>query len=152
MAVTECQKYIQGGYNDPYIPAYASEETCKYYDSDFSNYTEEYKDFLQKYFLAQIEPYQNYGGIGWFFWTGKTLNNCAPEWDFLFLVENSILPLDLCAKTNFCAAWEHACWNKKIKYSTRYDGQSLEDKLLKWEKSWSCKSINIFDLFLLFVF
>ena len=104
MAVTECQKYIQGGYNDPYIPAYASEETCKYYDSNFFNYTDEYKEFLQKYFLSQIEPYQNYGGIGWFFWTGKTLNNCAPEWDFLFLVENSILPLDLCAKTNFCAA------------------------------------------------
>ena len=104
LAVTECQKYIQGGYNDPYIPAYATEETCKYYDSNFSNYTDEYKDFLRKYFLSQIEPYQNYGGIGWFFWTGKTLNNCAPEWDFLFLVENSILPLDLCEKTNFCHA------------------------------------------------
>ena len=104
MAVTECQRYIQGGYNDPYIPAYASEETCKYYNSDFFNYTDEYKQFLQEYFLAQIEPYQNFGGIGWFFWTGKTLNNCAPEWDFLFLVENSIIPHDLCTKTNFCQA------------------------------------------------
>ena len=104
MAVTECQRYIQGGYNDPYIPAYASEETCRYYNSDFFNYTDEYKEFLQKYFLSQIEPYQNYGGIGWFFWTGKTLNNCAPEWDFLFLVENSIIPLDLCTKTKFCHA------------------------------------------------
>ena len=107
MAVTDCQKYIQGGYNDPYIPAYASKETCKYYNSNFSTYTEEYKNFLQFYFLSQIEPYQNYNdeakeAIGWFFWTGKTLNNCAPEWDFLFLVENNIIDSDLCRKTKFC--------------------------------------------------
>lgn len=110
MAVTECQKYIQGGYNDPYIPAYASEETCKYYNSNFSTYTDDYKNFLQLYFLSQIEPYQNYEhskeAKGWFFWTGKTLDNCAPEWDFLFLIENNIISSDLCSRTNFCREWK----------------------------------------------
>ena len=106
LAVTDCQKYIQGGYNDPYIAPYASEDTCKYYNSDFSNFTSEYKNFLQNYFLSQIEPYQNYGGIGWFFWTAKTLDNCAPEWDFIFLIENGIIPFDLCVKTNFCGGAE----------------------------------------------
>ena len=108
LAVTDCQKYIQGGYNDPYIPVYASEESCKYYNSDFSTFTEEYKYFLREYFLSQIEPYQYGGnGIGWFFWTGKTLDNCAPEWDFLFLIENDIISSDLCIKTNVCNSWRN---------------------------------------------
>ena len=101
LAVTDCQKYIQGGYNDPYTPDYASEEACQFYNSDVSTYTDEYKEFLRKYFYSQIEPYEN-GGIGWFFWTGKTENNCAPEWDFLYLVENQIIPLDLCFQTQLC--------------------------------------------------
>ena len=83
----------------------ASESTCAYYNDNWETYPDDYKEFLKHYFLAQIDGYEKGdNGRGWFFWTGKTLNNCAPEWDFLFLVENSILPLDLCAKTNFCAA------------------------------------------------
>ena len=29
-------------------------------------------------------------------WTGKTENNSGPEWDFIFLTENGIIPEDLC--------------------------------------------------------
>ena len=51
--------------------------------------------------MTQTEPYQT-GGIGWFFWTAKTENNCAPEWDFLYLIDNQIIPFDICKKTDFC--------------------------------------------------
>jgi len=43
-----------------------SEETCKYYNSDFTTASDDYKDFLKKYFLAQIDGFE-YGvtGVGW---------------------------------------------------------------------------------------
>ena len=31
-------------------------------------------------------------GAGWFLWTMKTEDNAAPEWDFLFLVEQGVIP------------------------------------------------------------
>jgi hypothetical protein len=30
------------------------------------------------------------------------LTSCAPEWDFLFLLEQGILPQDLCARESYC--------------------------------------------------
>ena len=42
-------------------------------------------------------------GIGWFFWTAKTEDNCAPEWDFLFLLEQGIAPADLCQRDHYCS-------------------------------------------------
>ena len=42
-------------------------------------------------------------GIGWFFWTAKTEENCAPEWDFLFLLEQGIAPADLCQRDRYCS-------------------------------------------------
>ena len=41
-------------------------------------------------------------GIGWFFWTAKTEENCAPEWDFLFLLEQGIAPANLCERQRYC--------------------------------------------------
>ena len=94
LAVTDCQLYLDGGYADPYVPV-ASESACNYYNSDFSTYPDEYKEFLKEFFLAQSEGYQN-KGVGWFFWTGKTENNCAPEWDYLYLLEKEIIPRNIC--------------------------------------------------------
>ena len=31
-----------------------------------------------------------------------SLASCAPEWDFLFLLEQGILPQDLCARETYC--------------------------------------------------
>ena len=41
-------------------------------------------------------------GVGWFFWTAKTEENCAPEWDFLFLLEQGIAPANLCERQSYC--------------------------------------------------
>ena len=95
LAVTDCQQYLNGGYADPYIPPDASESACEYYNSDFSSYPNEYKDFLRKFFLAQTEVYEK-KGVGWFFWTAKSENNCAPEWDFIYLLDSGIIPANLC--------------------------------------------------------
>ncbi len=37
-----------------------------------------------------------------FFWTAKTENNCAPEWDYLFLLQNGVVPQNLCQRETFC--------------------------------------------------
>jgi len=94
LAVTDCQLYLDGGWADPYDPV-ASDSACAYYNSDFSTYPEEYKDFLKEFFIAQSQGYEN-KGVGWFFWTGKTENNCAPEWDYLYLLEKGIISKSLC--------------------------------------------------------
>jgi len=39
---------------------------------------------------------------GWVFWTAKTEDHCAPEWDYLFLLENGIVPADLCNRDTVC--------------------------------------------------
>ena len=73
------------------------------YNSDFSTYQEPYKEFLRNFMLAQMDSYERgENGAGWFFWTAKTEDNCAPEWDFLFLVENGIAPQNLCERHTFC--------------------------------------------------
>ena len=88
------------GYNDPYDHD-ASSKACEYYNGDFPNYPEDYKQFLRDFFLAQIQRYQTLAN-GWFFWTGKTENNCGgPEWDFLYLLSTGILP-DLCENPTVC--------------------------------------------------
>ena len=81
----------------------ASPETCAYYNSDFGTFAEDYKEFLKNFFLAQIDGFEKGDrGVGWYFWTAKTENNCAPEWDFLFLVQNGIIPQDLCSRQSYC--------------------------------------------------
>jgi len=103
LAVTDCQKYLNGGFRTPYVPPLASESACNYYNSDFSTYPEEYKQFLREYLIAQMDAYE-YGihGAGWFMWTMKTEDQCAPEWDFIFLLDNGIAPENLCERPTYC--------------------------------------------------
>ena len=63
-----------------------------------------YKEFLRDFMLSQIEAYESsVNSVGWFFWTAKTERHRAPEWDYLFLLENDIAPKDLCNRTTkFC--------------------------------------------------
>ena len=44
-------------------------------------------------------------GDGYFFWTAKTEDNCAPEWDYLFLLQNGIAPPNLCERDVYCTFW-----------------------------------------------
>ena len=104
LAVTECQKYLVDGYHVPYHPPHCEfEEICGFYDAGWDTFPQEQKDFYAKYFLAQTEGFE-YGdnGAGWFFWTMKTEDQCAPEWDFIFLLDNGIIPADLCNKELVC--------------------------------------------------
>ena len=53
--------------------------------------------------MAQIDGYEKGdNGRGWFMWTGKTESNSGPEWDFIFLTENGIIPEDLCNRPTYC--------------------------------------------------
>ena len=99
LAVTDCQKYLDGGYADPYVPV-AKPSTCAYYNSDFSTFPSEYLVFLNEYALAQMDGYEI--GKGWFFWTAKTENVCAPEWDYIFLLQAGIMPANLCERNTYC--------------------------------------------------
>jgi len=104
VAVTECQKYLQGGYVTPYVPG-TNEETCRYYNGDFPNYADDHVDFLQKFFRAQIDAYETGpSGVGWFMWTMKVEgeHEAGPEWDFLYLWRNGVIPQNLCDRTRYC--------------------------------------------------
>jgi len=104
LAVTECQKYLNGGFHTPYVPPDASESACAYYNSNFDSYPDEYIDFLRSYFIAQIDAFE-YGdkGAGWMMWTMKTEDQCAPEWDFIMMLEKGVIPANLCERETFCS-------------------------------------------------
>ena len=74
-------------------------DTCNFYNGNITEFNLEYKDFLKQYFLAQIDGFESGSrGKGWYFWTAKTENNSAAEWDFLLLIKEGILPNNLCAR------------------------------------------------------
>jgi len=100
LSVTECTKYLSGGYMIEYIPPDNDPSLCEFYNNDFSTYIDEYKSFMKDFFLAQIDAYER--GAGWIFWTGKTENNSSPEWDYLFLLQQGIMPADLCSRDTYC--------------------------------------------------
>ena len=100
LAINDCQKYLDGGYGEPYVPPNGSPAVCDYYNGDFSTYNDEYKQFMRDYMGAQMDAYE--AGNGWFFWTAKTENNCGPEWDYLFLLRNGIAPANLCERPRVC--------------------------------------------------
>jgi len=104
LAITECQKYLVDGYKVPYHPPHCEfEDICSYYNAGWDTFPQERKDFYAKYFLAQTDCFEfGDNGAGWFFWTMKTEEHCAPEWDFIFLLDNGIIPGDLCNKGHVC--------------------------------------------------
>ena len=57
LAVTDCQKYLQGGYSTPYDPV-TNNQTCQYYNGDFDNYEADHKDFLRSFFISQLDSYE----------------------------------------------------------------------------------------------
>ena len=121
MAVTDCQKYLQGGYTTPYDPV-TNNQTCQYYDGDFDNYEQDHKDFLHSFFISQLDSYEAgergksvqitpfvldcrpalSAGIGWFMWTMKVEEEAGPEWDFLYMWRRGIIPENLCSRDHHC--------------------------------------------------
>lgn len=100
LAISDCQKYVNGGYGNPYVPPNAKPATCEVYNSNWTSYTPEYKTFLKDFMLAQLDSAE--AGKGFFFWTAKTEENCAPEWDMIFLIQNGIAPADFCNRETYC--------------------------------------------------
>ena len=75
----------------------------RYYNGDLASYTEDHLQFLREYFLAQLDSFENgESGVGWFMWTMKVEFSAGPEWDFLYLWENGIIPADLCSRDHYC--------------------------------------------------
>ena len=76
---------------------------CEFYNSQFDTYPADYKQFLSDYMLAQMDSFESGDmGAGWFFWTAKTEDHCAPEWDMVFLIQNGIAPEDFCNRNSYC--------------------------------------------------
>ena len=102
LAVTDCQKYLQGGLVTPYDPV-TNNQTCQYYNGDFDNYEADHKEFLQSFFLAQVDSYEaGERGAGWFMWTMKVEGEAGPEWDFLYLWRRAVIPQELCDRNHHC--------------------------------------------------
>jgi glucan 1,3-beta-glucosidase len=112
LAVTDCQKYLDGGYGNPYEPPNASQSACEYYNGNFTTYPAEYRDFLRQYMVAQMDAFE--AADGWFFWTAKTENNCGPEWDYLLLLQNGIAPQNLCERETYCYGAERSQRRQKM--------------------------------------
>ena len=75
------------------------------YNGDFPNYPEDHVQFLRDFFLAQIDSYESGpSGVGWFMWTMKVEgeHEAGPEWDFLYLWRNGVIPQNLCDRTRYC--------------------------------------------------
>ena len=45
-------------------------------------------------------------GAGWMMWTMKTEDQCAPEWDFIMLLEKGVIPANLCERETYCSFTE----------------------------------------------
>ena len=41
-------------------------------------------------------------GAGWMMWTMKTEDHCAPEWDFMLLLDIGVVPENLCERQRYC--------------------------------------------------
>lgn len=39
LGITDCQKYLHGGYSDTYSPPDATEAACQFYNSKFGSYS-----------------------------------------------------------------------------------------------------------------
>jgi glucan 1,3-beta-glucosidase len=63
--------------------------TCTTANADPSQYSDEYKQFLQMYAEAQMYSFEQ-GGWGWFYWTWKTEN--AVQWSWKLGLAAGILP------------------------------------------------------------
>ena len=104
-ADTDCAQYLNNvgvgsrwtgtlNMNDPMMnvltPTCPSEPcSCAQANADPSQYSDDYKHFLQMYAEAQMHSFEQ-GGWGWFYWTWKTEN--AVQWSWKLGLEAGILP------------------------------------------------------------
>lgn len=70
--------------------------SCSVY-RDASSWDDTLKSNTRQYIEAQLDVFEQ-NSRGWIFWNFKTENNVAPEWDFLWLVDQGVFPQPLTAR------------------------------------------------------
>lgn len=93
LATTDCAKWLNGyGRGARWDMTYESDTyfgTCEGRD-DPDSFSEEYKNFLNRWAEYQMDAYEE--NSGWFFWTFKTENVTAPQWDYLEGLKRGWIP------------------------------------------------------------
>ncbi|WVR07519.1 hypothetical protein IAU60_004561 [Kwoniella sp. DSM 27419] len=95
VASTDCAKYLNGrGIGTRYegsYPGSTSHGTCSDKSSDASKFSDEYKDFLRKFYDVQTQVYEA-NGEGYFYWTWKT--ESAADWSYQTGLSEGWIPQD----------------------------------------------------------
>ncbi|KAK0200843.1 glycoside hydrolase family 5 protein [Desarmillaria ectypa] len=93
-APTDCAKYLNGrGVGARYDGTYPNSSRvgdCQYKTGSASSFSQEYKDFLRKYWEAQVITYQK--AAGWILWTWKA--ESADDWSYQAGLANGWIPHD----------------------------------------------------------
>ncbi|KAJ1656083.1 hypothetical protein IWQ61_004279 [Dispira simplex] len=103
-AVNDCTKWLNGygrgaRYDGTYItnaPVCAN-CTCKG-DSDYSNYSPEFREWLRRFTETQMDAYE--AGVGWTFWNFKAEQ--SPQWNYMLGVEEGWVPRDPSQRKYHC--------------------------------------------------
>lgn len=76
--------------SEPLCPTAKSGPPCSCEDAnaDPSQYSNEYKKYLQAYAEGQMFAFEK--GYGWFYWTWKT--ESAPQWSYVTAWKNGMMP------------------------------------------------------------
>ncbi|EIM19471.1 glycoside hydrolase [Wallemia mellicola] len=97
-ARTDCATYLNGRDGDlkrwdGSFPGSYYQGGCDYfYGNNGADYPEDYRQFLRKYYEAQIDAFER--GSGWFFWTWHTTGPNAADWSYKRMLELGIYPQD----------------------------------------------------------
>lgn len=99
-ADTDCQPLLNHGFSgarwdgtlasvdEPKCPEKDDSCSCSKPNEDPSNFSDEYKKFLQMFAEAQMHSFEK--GWGWWYWTWKT--ETAPLWSYKWGLQAKILP------------------------------------------------------------
>ncbi|EOQ99558.1 hypothetical protein E3P92_03850 [Wallemia ichthyophaga] len=96
LARTDCATYLNGRDGDlnrweGSYPGSYYQGGCDYFHANNgADWPEQYRTFLRKFYEAQINSFER--GSGYFFWTWKTTNSNAADWNYSRLLELGIIP------------------------------------------------------------
>ncbi|WVO23073.1 uncharacterized protein IAS62_004418 [Cryptococcus decagattii] len=95
LASTDCAKYVNGrGINARYDGSYPGSSyigSCDDKSNDVSKFSNEYKDFMHKFWDVQTQLYEQ-NGQGWIHWTWKT--ESAADWSYEAGLDGGWIPWD----------------------------------------------------------
>ncbi|TRM64212.1 glycoside hydrolase family 5 protein [Schizophyllum amplum] len=96
-APTDCTKWLNGrGVGARWDNSYATEgtgeyfNTCSNYTGSYDNFSDDYKDFLRRYWEVQVDVGESVSG--WVYWTWKAEN--SDDWSYQKGLEGGWIPSD----------------------------------------------------------